>query len=62
MNYTVHFIKMPDKNKSDSKEEYIGYVHIDDVGVSKNHTLASKAWRQAPSFCLSADKVIIERI
>lgn len=55
--YRVSFFK-----KGEEKDEHLGSVIVDEVGISQNLTLVAKAFRQASPVCLLADKTITERI
>lgn len=58
--YKVTFYKKA--SEEESKDEFLGQVVVDDIGVSQNFTLVAKAFRLATSNCLLADKTITERV
>lgn len=67
-NYKVSFFKLERQHNESTRktevvdQEYIGTVYVDDAGVGPHFTLVAKAWRQAPSRYLYADKTIVERV
>lgn len=68
-NYKISFFKIErelDKESGDmkktGKESFLGSVVVDDCGVDASLTIQAKAFRRAPEACLSADKVLTERL
>lgn len=68
-NYKVTFFKVerkddPETGKAErtGKEEYLGYINLDDSKLDNGLTLQAKAFRHCNQVCLTADKVIIQEI
>lgn len=55
--YRVSFYK-----KGDEKDEFLGFIILDDNGTSRNFTLLAKAFRLCQEVCLLADKTVTERV
>ena len=44
-------------SKEKGERVHIGFIFLDDAGVSNNFTLHAKAWRLAPIQCLNANSL-----
>lgn len=46
----------------DKKDEFLGFVILNDYGVDNTLSIVGKAFRQASPICLIADRTITERV
>ena len=58
-NYRVDFYR---KDKESGEKEHLGFIYIDDSGVSESMTLHAKAWRLAHPNCLMANQLITTQL